>query len=713
MAGEQRNRAARGGAGLVMHVFLRISRRLSSRTALVVTIIGGFLAPVVPPVAQETADQGRPVTIEPAPPAPDDTPGTPGAEPSIEAIRPIGGDRRRVERGETVTIAFSFPRNDPADVTLYLPELPEGLERREGAVVVTRGLRAMEVRVPLVAAVAGRWVLDPIRVEAPSTIAETHPVLIEVETPGTGVVPFRARWTAPDRFRQGQSVPVVLEITGIDAYAFPEAVSIRAPESGLFEEVGGLGSVSSREIGGVTLYRIPVAGFIFTPSAPGTVTIPAAGIRAAGMEVRALPRSVTVEPLPERVQDTGAVGSFDIAADLEPKVIPAGGTATVTIEIAGSGNLPVLEFPSIDLEGFVEIDRSRISEVEPDRDGVTGYTGMRRLQIRVEALDGPEEGSVTVAQFPVWNAREEVVELLPSMRLTADLVPSDAEAPVERTPPEAALIDVDDLARLHWVPISEARWLFFVFLLGPLVFAVVKLVSVRGAAVVVVTLPLLLGATIVPRIDGERLARAAAIAAEGRPAVAAVMYELELQEHDWHPGLHFNRGVLAMRSGDAVQAVFHLRSAVRLAPERGDFRSVLAATQQYFETVEQPAIPWYPHPDYFAVAVFGIWTLLWLVLSARGRTRRAVGLVVLVVLGTVVSAGWLWAGVQADVTEAVIVEDVTVRRIPDGTAQPWLQAAAATAVTVELSYEDFYLVRTAAGVTGWVPGNSLWIQGRD
>ena len=623
----------------------------------------------------------------------------------------LSGERVLVQRGESFDVSFMVPRSEPDAVELLLPVLPEGMSQPEGPVIVARGRRDMEVRIPMRATVSGRYVIEPIEITTPSTILETPPILVEVRDPRTDRVPFQATWRPlTDGVRQGQSVPVILEITGIDSYVFPEAVSIRAPQTGLFEEVSGVGSVSSRQVAGVELFQIPVAAFIFTPAAAGAVTVPAATIRANGIEAQAAPLTIDVTALPVQAQSTGAVGQFSLSVSVEPQQLAPGETGTLRLEISGVGNLPVLEFPEVTLDGLVEVDRTQRSSVVPDRDGFAGYRGSRELTVRFDAQGDGTRGVVRIAPFAVYDPQLETVQIAPSRVVSVELLQGVDEPSVEQEVPQADLIPVSHLTRPIWVPLSEIPWVYFLFLLGPIVFAIVKLTSVRGA-VTLVAVPLLFGAALFPRLDVARLERAAAIDAEGRPAVAGVLYELELQQNEWHAGLHFNRGVLSLRAGNAVDAIFHFRRAVRLAPERSDFRAVLTDVEQYFGMNDQPAIPWYPRPDLFVAALFLVWTLFWVLLAIRGRLRRTIGLVALLMIAAILAGGWWWSARQDATLEAVVVDTVTVRRIPDSTAQPWIQVASATAVTVELSYNEFYLVRTAAGVTGWVPRSALWIQG--
>ncbi|MFW5694162.1 MAG: hypothetical protein ACOCYB_03265 [Alkalispirochaeta sp.] len=632
--------------------------------------------------------------------------------PSVdETISFRNGSRVQVDEGERFELTLTIPRDDPEGVRLGFPALPEGVRQPEGPVVVTRGRRDMEIRIPMVADEPGRYILESLLITSPSAVRETEPVLLEVRDPQRDAVPFQARWRmAEEQVRQGQSVPIFLEIVGIDTFAFPEIVTLRSPEAGLFDEVSGIGSVVSEDIADTTLYEIPVAAFIFTPTSDGTVTIPAATIRAEGIDVTAPALAIDIDPLPEAVQSSGAVGRLDVEVSVGSDELMPGDTGEVVVRVSGTGNLPVLEFPQVELQGLVEIGRSQDSSIEPDQEEVRGYQGSRELTVRFEAEGDASAGSVTVGAFAVYDPDQGEVRTISERSIPIEIVPSDAEAPLQDVAPEADLIPISELTAVTWIPFSEIPWVYGLFILGPLVFGVARLWSVRGATTLV-AIPLMVGATLFPRVDVERLARAQELIAEGRPAVAAVLYELEVQEHEWHAGLHFNRGVLALRVNDPIDAIYHLRRAVRLAPERRRFRAVLSDAEEYFGMEGQPTIPWYLRPDLVVGALWLAWTVFWGLLTVRGRLRRTIALVTLLMVGVVLLGGWWWTEQRARESEAVVVRPVTVRRIPSLTAQPWIQVESATAVRVELSYEDFYLVSTSNGIQGWVPRASLWILG--
>ncbi|MCP4895905.1 MAG: protein BatD [bacterium] len=111
------------------------------------------------------------------------------------------------------------------------------------------------------------------------------------------------------------------------------------------------------EIKGTRYYRYTISQHVLIPLKEGELTVPEvqARIGVRGRSVFDAPRlversakevKVAVEPLPPAPEGfSGAVGQLRYSASLEPAVIEFGQPAVLTIELEGSGNLPLVESP--------------------------------------------------------------------------------------------------------------------------------------------------------------------------------------------------------------------------------------------------------------------------------------------------------------------------------------------------------------------------------
>ncbi|TVR66242.1 MAG: hypothetical protein EA427_16460 [Spirochaetaceae bacterium] len=624
-----------------------------------------------------------------------------------------GQTRLEVTRGEVFSINLFLDRTDPEDVVMELPDLPAGIEIDSVPVLISRADGVVEARIEGIARQAGRFVINPILIETATGPWFVPRILVEAAPARGERVPFGARWRPlQDPVYQGQSVPVVLEITGIDTFTYPEGISVRSPQSGLFEETSGIGSVISDTVAGIELFQIPVAVFLFTPTSSGEVVLPSAEVTALGITATAPALNLEVGRLPSMVEPSGAVGRFSLEVGLDRRALAPGETAQLEIVLEGAGNLPVLDMPEVTLVGLRVLEQIEGGEFVADTTSLLGYRGERTRTIRLEPEEGAGRGTIRVEAFSYYDpAVLRVVTTAP--RLFELELPTVAGA-VEtgREPPRPSLLSSGELKQLRWYRILDMQWPLLFFLIGPALFAVVRLLAVRrktggATAAVIAGMVLFTSAAIIPYLNMQRLERAEELIRAGEYAVAGVLYELELQDHPGHAGLHYNRGVLALRSENALASVYHLRRAVRLAPERGDFRGVLNEAIAYFDLTDQIGVPGSVRPDILILLLIAVWSAFWMVLLAPPTLPRSIGLVSLLMVGVIVLAGVLWSVQVASRPEGIVRRELTVRRIPDESAEPWVHLHPVTTVQIELSYNDFYLVRTSSGVTGWVPRRDI------
>lgn len=631
-----------------------------------------------------------------------------------EKLPSLDGQRIETREGDSFEIRTRIGAISTEDVRIFFPEFPAGIAGVENPTLLRRGRDAIEIRIPFVATEPGRYVVEGITIQSEEGFRDIEAVLISVATSDGSEVPLRGEWQIPgQRIIQSQSAPIVLTVVGAEDYIYPEEITYTAPDTGLFEEVSGLGSVATRVVGATTLYDIPVAGFIFTPATSGRIALPDASFQVGNQRVDVPSREIDVMPLPEIVAtSSNAVGRFVVENSIDLTQVQPGEPVTLDIVVSGNGNLPVIDLPGVTTEGLVVIEENDTAEIQPDQSSSIGYTGTRRRTIRFETAEEATSATIVLEEFPYFDpTTERIVRIggeVFELTVSRDIQPQSKELP------NLPLLTIDELLSPRWYRVQEIPWILYALLIGPLFFAIASLWSVRRRdsnravkATIFGLVPLLLGAALFPTVHRDRIENAMRLVEEGRPAVAAVLFDLEIGENGWHAGLHYNRGVLGVRTDRPVIATYHLRRAVRLAPDNPAFRSALDSASDHFDLNEQVPIPSYPRLDYFIIGLMMLWTIFWFVLSARRRLRNTLGLIVVVVAFVAVGAGALWIWSLDRQQDGVIREAIHVRRIPDMSATPWIALAQAQAVRIELQYEGFYLVRTQTGMTGWVPRDAI------
>jgi len=179
---------------------------------------------------------------------------------------------------------------------------------------------------------------------------------------------------------------IVLDTTvGVDGFEWVQAPSfpgwwaqrVEPPERVTSEPV---------EVDGVRYDRFIVGRNVLVPLKTGELEIPEIRARigfrsrsvfaAPQVVERGAPASkVEIEPRPEAPQGfSGAVGNLRYSASLEPTVIDFGESAVLSIELEGSGNLPLVDVPAkwptcVDCETYPPEEESRVTV---DASGIHG-----------------------------------------------------------------------------------------------------------------------------------------------------------------------------------------------------------------------------------------------------------------------------------------------------------------------------------------------------
>lgn len=615
----------------------------------------------------------------------------------------------RMVVGETTTLVITVEHEEPQDIAAAVPELPwldliQGPSTRPLSLLDgDERLRVVELRYEFRAVASGRYIFPAIDLNVAGQQYQSEARLVEVgEARNRALVPFLARWTtARDELFVGQAVPVAIEAYNAVEYFFPRSIDLEAPANAIFQEVQGLGSIAQSEIDGVTLYSMPVAVFMLTPTSAGTLRLQPATVANDEVVSRAPPAEFVVRPLPDAVGSTGAVGRFAYQVESESSELSESDQLRVRIRVSGEGNLHFLQIPLPELTGLDIVSDRVVQRFEPSDRGYTGLTE------RVLVLRPTRAGSVRIrpASFPAFDpdtgtvrrhiAESIGIEVLPVSDTGTTVAPSGA--------PPLTVDEIGALERINWFDDPGFLGLFapgFLFLIA------IRFWKPQAAAAVLIVFSsiLLLGAA-ADRLPGADLLRAQRRIDEGRDRAAISATERAHRAAPDSPGINYNLGVLYSRVGDTPRAVFALRETIRLAPSFSPARELLRELESGEGLERTIAPPHRFHPDLFLLvsALLANGLLVGAGL-ARGRYRGTILLVGLI-LGVVLLSslvGLLATTVRYGDQLAVTVHDVTLTRIPGRDASGWLSVPGGIAVDVVSQDGDAVLVRTSLGLEGWI-----------
>ncbi len=295
----------------------------------------------------------------------------------------------------------------------------------------------------------------------------------------------------------GQTVvaTIVLDTTagGIDGFEWVTAPSypgwwaqrVEPPERIVGEVV---------EVDGVQYKRFVVGRRVLVPLKTGRLVLPAVdariGFRTAGVfapqqVVERGTQEITVEvsPRPRAPEGySGAVGNLQYSATIEPTTIDFGESAVLSIELAGAGNLPLVEAPALwpSCSGCESYPPEEDSAVIVDDTGIHGARTWRTTLVPREWGEIELEPVTLAAYDPsVGHYRQQTMGPLrlivnpppptpaPS---PADQTASESGAPVGEGSSPAATVDG---AAFPWV------WILGALVLGLLVGGVAPLIVAR------------------------------------------------------------------------------------------------------------------------------------------------------------------------------------------------------------------------------------------
>ena len=634
----------------------------------------------------------------------------------------------RISVGERFSLIIRATDLPVAELSLEEPEYPQAITKLSGASIVEAGRSGfpglsrgrLEIEIPFRAEAAGRVILEPVQLsDGQGRTWQTERHLVEIGLSSSDPrVPFDAAWHLPaETVYEGQTVPVYLEIEKATSFSFPGTIDVEPPSGAVFEEVQGLGSVASEVVSGVELLRYPVATFLMTPSGPGELRIPSALVGRGEPARRAEALVVDVQPLPEEVRTTLAVGNYRFSAELSETLVTEGDTSVLTLRAEGTGNLDFFRFPEVDAGEMTIGSIGEQSEVAPV---AAGLVGSRELRLRVAPRE-PGEHEVVVERFYWLDPNTQRVRAQGPYRFTLDVQAAEATVAQAQESTPFGPLGVAEIQRVEPVEMYRIP-AFYLLFLPPLLLIVLSWAGVtakRTGVVSLLFLPfavVLIAATPVRDLPREELELSVAALENGR--IAEAMWRLETLYEDYprSPGILYNLGYTAYLADERGQSVYALREALRIRPMFDDARAGLAWVEDQYGLDRQVEVAARFHPDAAMVALFVLAYLLGglaFAIKRGGTARYAIGFISTLLL--MIAAGVLMVYAlhgAARPTAVVQHQEAVLKQVPVAEAKQWLSLPAGTAVAPLDRYGGYRLIRTGFGVEGWMEENMLLVSER-
>ncbi len=616
----------------------------------------------------------------------------------------------KVVEGDVFQLVMTLQDARPNEVYPEPLEMPEGLRVIETYVERDpENPSSSRYIVRIRALRSGFFELASLRLAAAGHALASGAILIQVQPASGGEIPMEAEWQLSNQNPlAGETVLASLILRSPTAPAFPDAVRFRPPDWGDFKSVEGAGRIDTVEYVTGTVFTVPVLTYLLTASSAGNFTIPSAVVQFEDGRVTAGSFPVSVQPAPQGIAGSGAVGEFRYTVEVEPLEVFQGENVSIRIRIEGEGNLPYIQLPEPRVENLVITgfeDQDRISAAE------SGFSGVRTRNFRLTTRD---TGSyiLRLPGISWYSPSEERVISRPSRSVQLTVLP----VPLGDNSTGSNDLGLMSAERIEGMP--AANHLSFGSLLVWLFPPLLGLLLWRGMGRRSSRAGWIIAAAIMVFISGNDfqvdLDDAAAVEAFSQQDFSRSfeLYSSLLATHQELPGLWYNTGIAAYRAGFQVDAIDAFRQAVRLRPDNSQIRSALLWAEKNQGLDAQIPLP----PPISSIPLLGGLTA---VLSLMGALwfffkLRQGGILVLFLSSGIVAIVLLLASLsismKANTRIAVLHEPEGmpyVYRIPAEDVDPWIQLKAGTVVRLLDSSGDFFLIETGPGLQGWVRNTTV------
>jgi tetratricopeptide (TPR) repeat protein len=630
----------------------------------------------------------------------------------------------KIKRGQKFTLTLILDYIDPDTLIIEEPEFPEIVEKLSGPYlrpfVDTDDLgsrrRKIEVSYTFRGIESGRRVMRSFKIHMGDKTVLTEPRIIEIAIKSDITkVPYDVIWraSAVDIY-EGQTVSLILELENTKEIVFPESVKIRTPEGVLMEEAEGLGEIFSESVGDEELYRIPVASYLLTATAPGSLELQSAQVTALDLTAVSNNLMFEVKELPERLKGSGAVGRFSYSFSLSEENIVVGAPVELRIRIEGVGNLNYLEFPEISAEGLIQSGKEQVNEFLPVSEG---YKGFRELIYRY----APQDAGTYVIQVPSLNWLDLGTGLVQEERgRQYTLVVRDISQ-VEKEREEELnalfpLLGVEELQsyEAHRYFNEPLHYLWFapgILFLCVMVFRIKrKKVLAIGAA----SLIILIAAAVSNPFPIEELKNGHSAFEQGEYQTAADYFETASHKAPNNAGILYNLGIVNYNLEKYGAAISNIRRAIVLKPMKVELRETLYWFESSLNLKRQIADQYRFHPDIAFFTLVGFFNVSAVFLAFYLSKKRGLYIILMIlsVVLCIASVGMtLYSiGKLSGNTGVVVQSEARLRKIPDAEAAEWLTLKEGTSVNIIIQSGGYQLVRTGYGVEGWVETNLIVVD---
>jgi tetratricopeptide (TPR) repeat protein len=620
--------------------------------------------------------------------------------------------KEQIVEGQRFTLKFITSFHGRQDVDIQDPAWPDGISKLSGPYTAQRTIQnedgsfatVLQVIYTLRGDEPGIYTVPPVNVTDGLEIQTSDALVIPILDRDESFLnfPLLIEWLdIPESLYVGQSVPLVLMMHNLEEITLPDSVSIQPPQAAILESVRGLGEIHFSSMGERTLFHVPMETWMLTPSAPGTLNLGSAQVQILGLKRSTARQSISVKPLPERVSKTGAVGEFSYSLQLPDSEAVVGDTVLLKLRVEGVGNLNYMVLGEPEFPETLTVVRKEVSDFTA---GNSGFEGYRELQYLI-TLDSEGAYNLEIPGFAWLNPLTGTVSVSPSKPLNLRVV--SVIDSLNQKNQNFSLIPPSEVLKGNRSPLYSNPLAYLLLFPGVLFLIMHRHLKGRKKftlSTLVLTL-FMTGAALSSHHEISGLQESQSFFDRGEFKKALEFYKTAGAEWDQNANFLYNRGVLYYLSGENAPAIASLRASLYLKPTSSLIKNTLDSIEKGLSLEHQFELSLLlPMDGLFLLFVISVNLVFVVIALRRGRHDSTAALLIflftfssLLFAGELIRSSWILSR-----KEAVVSQDVAIRKIPDLQGSPWIQLPEGTSVELVRNYHEFSLIHTAYGLEGWV-----------
>ncbi|MCF6334321.1 MAG: hypothetical protein L3J12_01085 [Spirochaetales bacterium] len=621
-------------------------------------------------------------------------------------------------RGDKFTVELYLDYSDIAGIKVEPPLLPGGIRFFKGPYMRPYWMESKngETRKKTLViytystSKTGRFIMAPFIVTLGEKIIETNPMIVRVGLYKNRklFIPYDLKWVVGSGpYFEGMAIPLLLEVRNLEEVMPFENITVSNLVKGLSEPLRDAGEISETIVGDASLYTVPVAGIVFTPTSIGRIKLPSASVVARGIKSVTESSYLSVSPLPDSIKSTGAVGNFTISKWIENKEPRRNEKIIIHIKATGNGNLNYLQIPLPSGPGLTLVGTEDISSYETT---IGGFSGFREVVISFIS-DSAGSGILQVPPFPYYNPDTGEVDNGSSSEISFTIAADsskNSDMEVEDLFPFAPgkLGSERFSSKSRYKDPSSYLWL----LPGPLVFLIFLLTGRKKNIIVTSIFLIVVSGTVA---DSSLLNNGIEKYESGAFSEALGLLRKAQDEDPGNQHISYNLSLSYYQTGEMGYAIYEARNAFYHDPLNKNYRDLI----EYLEEKQgitfpvEPSFNLYPDLFLFLLMIFvNMAAFAGVVYLIKNRNFFFILSILLLSLSVLSFGGLVFSILQKDRMVGVVTGNaISVKKIPSDNSESIINLKSGESAIINGNSDNYLFITTGTGIKGWVQNTDLML----